>query len=151
MSDSEIDPSIIEILSNRGLTYLSLLGIGGEGQVRLCHSERRSKNYAVKLSTRTEGLSQEIRALQSIYSPNVIYIYEIFFEANRSFMVMVMEDCPGGSLMDLIQKEGFLARDRLHALCKEITDALHACHETGIAHLGIKPQNVLLINTDVQN
>jgi serine/threonine protein kinase len=141
MYDREIDPSIVDVLSNHDLTYLSILGSGGEGQVLLCHSERRSEDFAVKVSSRTEGLSQEVGALQSIFSPNVIYIYEVFAEGEFAFLVM--EYCPGGSLMDLIRNEGRLPRERLYSLCKEIADALFACHETGIAHLDIKPQNVL--------
>jgi serine/threonine protein kinase len=56
---------------------------------------------------------------------------------------MVLEYCPGGSLFDMIS-DGPIPMARLWPLGKQVLDALIACHQHGIAHLDIKPQNILL-------
>jgi serine/threonine protein kinase len=85
-------------------------------------------------------------ALEAVWGPNVINVYETFTERGLSFMIL--EYCPGGSLLDLIKQEGPIRSDRLYSLCLEVLDALNSCHETGIAHLDIKPQNILFDKFD---
>jgi serine/threonine protein kinase len=137
------DPTLSQILSRHGFSFLSVLGSGGEGYVVQCHSDRRSEDYAVKIfSFPSDSKPPEIVALESVWSPHVINVYETFQESNLCFIVL--EYCPGGSLMDCVLRDGPIDYERLVPLSLEILAALRACHDRGIAHLDIKPQNILL-------
>jgi serine/threonine protein kinase len=71
----------------------------------------------------------------------VINVYETFVESN--FRFIVLEYCPGGSLHDMLS-EGPVPMDVLIPYGQQIVGALRACHSHGVAHLDIKPQNILI-------
>ncbi|MDQ4076999.1 MAG: protein kinase, partial [Chloroflexota bacterium] len=57
---------------------------------------------------------------------------------------LVMEYVPGGTLRDLLDKEGALPLKRVLAIALELADALTRAHHLGIIHRDLKPENVLL-------
>jgi serine/threonine protein kinase len=61
----------------------------------------------------------------------------------RRFRFIILEFCPGGSLQNMI-KEGPIPMQRFCPLAKQIVDALKSCHAEGVAHLDIKPHNILI-------
>jgi serine/threonine protein kinase len=141
---AEFDPSmrkINEILLNHGLEPQRDLGAGAQGCIKLCLSTRDSVLYAVKVSHATDFCAQEVDSLTSVWNPYIINIYETFVEADLRFQVL--EYCPGGSLQALVARS-VLSEQRMFSLCREMIEAVRACHERGIAHLDIKPQNILI-------
>jgi serine/threonine protein kinase len=84
---------------------------------------------------------QELQALRSLWNPNVIYLYESFVECGVSFLIF--EYCPGGSLADKIKHKP-IPRNELDPICCQLISALRACHAQHIAHLDIKPENILI-------
>jgi serine/threonine protein kinase len=133
----------LSILSSHGYEYISEIGVGGQAVVYLCRNERDLELYAVKIMRATDSASvpAELRALQSVWNPHVINVYDSYIESD--FRFLTLEYCPGGSLFDMLS-EGPLPMDVLWPLAKQIVGALNACHTHGVAHLDIKPQNILI-------
>jgi serine/threonine protein kinase len=131
---------ICNALATHGYTLLSLLGRGGQGAVYLCKDSQTEERYAAKVSSMTHAL-QELQSLRSLWNPNVIYLYESFVECGVSFLIF--EYCPGGSLADKILHKP-IPRNELDPICLQLISALRACHAQHIAHLDIKPQNILI-------
>jgi serine/threonine protein kinase len=129
------------ILLNHGFTPQRDLGAGAQGCVKLCLSTRDSGMYALKITHATDFCAHEVESLASVWNPYVINIYDTFVEADLRFQVL--EYCSGGSLESLVAW-GNLSEQRTFALCREMLEAVRACHQHGIAHLDIKPQNVLI-------
>jgi serine/threonine protein kinase/predicted ATPase/tetratricopeptide (TPR) repeat protein len=57
---------------------------------------------------------------------------------------LVMEYLPGGSLRDLLDKQGRLSVERTVEIALDVADALTRAHRLGILHRDLKPSNVLL-------
>jgi serine/threonine protein kinase len=59
-------------------------------------------------------------------------------------MCFVMELCGGGDLLSYIKRRKRLTEDVSCFLFKQVCEALQYCHHKQVAHLDIKPDNLLL-------
>jgi serine/threonine protein kinase len=116
------------------------IGTGCYGTVFLCISDRDQEQYAVKVGNEKATL-QELQVLQSIWHPNIIYIYETFVESGCTFIVL--EYCPGGTIADVLA-DGPMPRSQLFVVAEQLVNALRVCHSAKIAHGDIKPQNIFM-------
>jgi serine/threonine protein kinase len=130
------------ILADQGYTLESEIGYGGQAILYRCQHVRDNETYAVKIAREEDQVAvpAELLALQAVWDPHIINVYVSF--TAEGFRFMILEFCPGGSLFDMI-KDGPIPINRFWPLGKQIVDALKACHAEGVAHLDIKPQNIL--------
>ncbi|MBP2322686.1 serine/threonine protein kinase [Kibdelosporangium banguiense] len=133
-----------------GLTIVQTLGSGGFGVVYRARQPQLDRDVAVKLDNRVlpgeerAKFLREARAAARLSGhPNVVNIFDAGITADgRPYIVM--ELCPGGSLLDLLQREGPLAPERVLDIGIRLADALGFAHEAGVLHRDIKPANVLI-------
>jgi len=85
----------------------------------------------------------EARRLNGISGENehVVPVSEVF-EANNT-VYYVMEYLNGGSLRDLVARQGALKEDEAVSIIKTVADAVAFLHKHTINHLDIKPDNVM--------
>ena len=57
---------------------------------------------------------------------------------------LVMDFVEGGSLADLIEREGAQPEERVVSWARQLLDALAYCHGQGVLHRDIKPQNIVI-------
>jgi calcium/calmodulin-dependent protein kinase I len=83
----------------------------------------------------------EAEALKVVEHENITYLRESIESAN--YYYLVMEVMSGGELFDrIVEKEHYsekMARDAIRTICT----ALLNCHDKGVVHLDMKPENVL--------
>lgn len=84
--------------------------------------------------------AQLIASMEDV--PHVIRIHDIFEENETAYYVMSFVD--GGSLKDLVKREGRLSEQQAVDYIGQVGEALSKLHERNILHLDIKPDNVLL-------
>ena len=84
--------------------------------------------------------AQLIASLDQV--PHVVRIYDIFEENHTAYYVM--EFIEGGSLVDLVRREGSFNEARVVALAIQCTEALGTLHQRQTMHLDIKPSNILV-------
>ena len=84
--------------------------------------------------------AQLIASMEDV--PHIIRIYDIFEENETAYYVMAFVD--GGSLKDLVKREGRLSEQQAVGYISQVGEALAKLHERNILHLDIKPDNVLL-------
>jgi serine/threonine protein kinase len=130
-----------ELLARNGYIVQAELGSGGQGRVYLCTSADDPEPYAVKISLTSALSEQEITSLKCVWNPHVINLYKTFI--NNDCRFDVFEYCPGGSLRQLIISQDLTHGEKLQ-ISREILEAVRACHDSGIAHLDIKPPNILI-------
>jgi hypothetical protein len=90
---------------------------------------------------------REIMVSQRVQHPHVIEVITAGEMENGS-SYMVMELLEGGSLTELIKREGALARDRALVLFEQLLRGLEAVHGAKVVHRDLKPDNVHVVTRD---
>jgi len=85
---------------------------------------------------------QEARIAARLEHPNVITVHALRIEKKRLYMIM--EYLPGGSLRDLIDRQGKLSVKQATQLAAGICEGLARLHAEDIIHRDIKAENILL-------
>jgi serine/threonine protein kinase len=141
-----IEPPLEEFLLQHGYVPSQLIGSGQTSTVYLANSCRFPEmRFAIKRIDRVHDssfLQREMATLCGLDHPNVIKLYE-FFEDDHYFYI-VLEYCPGGSVMDKILVHRPLPSEDLISYCIQIAAGLEYCHGRGVSHGDLKPQNILI-------
>jgi len=130
-----------------------VLGAGAFGKVNLGMHKLTGKLVAIKSIKKVyledeeskKRLMQEISILKNLKHPNIIRLYESF-ETDKHILI-VMELCTGGDLLNYITKRKRLSEDMAKFVFRAIINGLAHCHRHGILHRDIKLDNIL-INTE---
>jgi hypothetical protein len=89
-----------------------------------------------------ERLMREARLYGAIDHPNVLSVYDVGMHEGRVFVST--EFATGGSLAELIEREGPLSEERVASIVEQAASALDALHEQGFVHRAVTPYSVLL-------
>ncbi|HEX6345715.1 serine/threonine-protein kinase [Umezawaea sp.] len=134
-----------------GLTNLQPLGSGGFATVYRAHQVQLGRDVAVKIDNRVLGNERDRRrflreahaAARLSGHPNVVAVHDANITPQGT-PYLVMELCTGGSLHDVLKKNGPLPAERVRNLGVQLADALAAAHAEGVLHRDIKPANILV-------
>ncbi|HET9942509.1 MAG TPA: protein kinase [Terriglobia bacterium] len=127
--------------------FLSLLGIGGMGEVYQAHDTKLKRDVAIKIlpgeasldSDRVDRFQREAQVLASVNHPNIAAIYDLEEAAGSFFLVLELVE--GETLAERL-KGGPIPLDEGLQIAVQILDALAAAHERGIIHRDLKPANI---------
>lgn len=140
---------------------LETLGKGGYSWVKK-GVDAKSKNFvALKFMARAEDawaeeqaeqVRTEIKSLTQVKHENVMKLYAYNLNAKYpektgttiSTILLVLEYCPGGELFDILYYTDKLDEKTARTYFQMMIKGIKACHDAGIAHRDIKPQNLLL-------
>jgi serine/threonine protein kinase len=130
-------------LEQNGLELRGYIASGGFSSVYTAHRTGTQQLFAVKISDveHASGWEGEVQSLIKLYHSNIIQLYQII--RDDKFSYLVLENCPGGSLADRLHRTGPLGTREFRDIARQLLDALGKCHAEGIAHLDIKPSNIL--------
>jgi len=87
---------------------------------------------------------QEAQIAAQLDHPNLVPVYDFGQEEGRYYIAMGY--MPGGSLKELLKREGAFSQDRALDVFNEISAGLQYAHEQGIIHRDLKPGNILFDN-----
>src|SRR5688572_4602157 len=124
---------------------------GGMATVWKARDEVLARFVALKILDRDlaqdpaflERFRTEALAAARLAHPNIVQTYDTG-EDEGGHHFIVMEYCPGGTLQDLVKREGALPPERAVALVAHICDAIAYAHRHEVVHRDIKPGNVLV-------
>ncbi|MFN0110598.1 MAG: protein kinase domain-containing protein [Blastocatellia bacterium] len=145
-----------------GMTFgqykaLSVLGVGGMGEVYLARDDRLGRQLALKIlpprfvadNSRVERFQREASAVSALNHPNIVTVYDIGqLEDGTHFIAMEYVD--GQTLREKIpvtQQESLEVKEVVE-IALQISAALAAAHQAGIIHRDIKPENLMLRRDD---
>ena len=134
-----------------GLVDLTPLGRGGFATVYRARQVQLNREVAVKIDDRVLRSERDRRrflreahaAARLSGHPHVVAVHDANFTPQGT-PYLVMELCTGGSLADVVRRDGPLSADRVRELGVRLADALAAAHAAGVLHRDIKPGNILL-------
>ena len=131
---------------------VSLLGVGGMGEVYLARDTRLDRDVAIKIlagplatdPSRRERFEREARIISSLNHPNICALYDVGREGDQAFLVL--EHLEGEPLDRRLarSKGGQLPLTQALAIATQIADALDKAHRVGVVHRDLKPQNIFL-------
>jgi len=132
---------------------VSLLGVGGMGEVYRAHDTKLKRDVAIKVlppaflndPERLARFQREARMLASLNHPNIASIYGL--EDSGKTHALVMELIEGPTLADRL-RPGPIPMEEALAIAKQIAEALEYAHEHGIIHRDLKPANVKVSDDD---
>lgn len=118
---------------------LALIGTGGHGRVFRAFDDRLQRWVALKLlkAGDAELHLEEARAQARVEHPNICKVYEVGENQGRPFIALQL--VAGRTLADFP-----MVQDAAVEAIRDVAEALHAAHRTGLVHLDVKPSNILL-------
>jgi len=137
------------------------LGKGGYSWVKKGLDEKTKVKVALKFMARAgknwekeqaQQVRTEIKSLMRISHPNVLKLYAYNLNckypektgAKLPTILLVLEYCPGGELFDILYYTNQLDQITARTYFIQMMGAIKACHDVGIVHRDIKPQNLLM-------
>lgn len=149
LNSFSMEHSIERVLLNHLYVVDKQIGSGRFGVCYLVKSTKFDRYFVCKVNRIEkyckqlyESVKQEADILSKLNHPNIVSIYDYFFEENSVFLIL--EYCEGGSLIDILQKKGRLSTHKMEKIALEVIDALAFMHEKGISHCDIKLSNILV-------
>ncbi|XP_064899379.1 death-associated protein kinase 2-like isoform X3 [Columba livia] len=137
---------------------LETLGSGHFGVVKRCRERSTGTFYAAKfVKTRRHRRSRrgperaqverEVAILHQLHHPNIMRLHDLF--ASAAEMVLVLELVGGGELFDFIAEKEMLSEEEAIEFLGQILRGVQYLHSRCIAHLDLKPENIMLQDKDV--
>jgi len=142
---------------------LETLGEGSWGKVRKGLEVTKRKAVAIKIinkrklqrkrtfrkgqpaKTLYDNILQEIAILKKLDHPNVVKLHEVIDDAQKDKLYIVMEYLPKGPIMPGGAPTSRIEdMELLRQFMRDICMALEYLHSIGIAHMDIKPENLLI-------
>jgi serine/threonine protein kinase len=133
---------------------IKLIGKGGFGMVYLAEHVKLQRKQAVKVlhdhhitdPKDRERFLREARTLASLEHYNIVHVETL--EVEGTLFYLVMQFLSGGTFQDVLVKHGKpLSLEQAGQYLEQICAALEYAHNQEIAHLDLKPQN-LLVHSD---
>ena len=126
------------------------VGRGGMGVVWKAYHPSLDRHVALKflpaiygeIDQSRERFKREARVVARLRHPNVLQVHD--FGEEQGHLFLVTEYVPGGTLQDLLRREGVLTPERALKLLGPVASALDHLHSQNIIHRDVKPSNILL-------
>ncbi|XP_077364272.1 triple functional domain protein isoform X1 [Festucalex cinctus] len=124
------------------------LGRGRFSVVKRCDHRATKRPVAVKQVNkklmRRDRVTQEVNLLHRLQHPNIVNLVDTYETPNSYILVLEMAD--QGRLLDYIISWGNLTEEKVACYLRDLLDALHYLHNSRIAHLDVKPENLLVVH-----
>jgi len=134
---------------------LNKIGSGGMGSVYKAKHTGFDELRAIKVLNPEltfdekirERFKQEAYITRKLHHPNAVRVDDID-EAEDGCPFIVMEFIEGKDLKRVMAEQGPLPAARVCAIIKQVAAALEAAHNLGMVHRDMKPENIVLVQSD---
>jgi S1-C subfamily serine protease len=94
----------------------------------------------------SKRFEREARAIAQLDHQNIVPVFD--YGQSEGITYIVMKHVDGGTLKDLLERQGKLPLERAALILSQIASALDYAHGQGVIHRDIKPANVLMARPD---
>ena len=128
------------------------LGEGTFSIVKEGIHKQSGESFAIKIVNKSKLLEEEearlqdeITLIQELAHPNILHLYDVFYEPEYYFLVT--EKMAGGDLLGHLTGASFFNERKGRKICKVVLEAVSYIHSKKIGHRDLKPEN-LLVDSD---
>lgn len=146
-SGEDLDTQNLGVMLQDRYRLQRVLGKGGFGVVYLAHDRVLDQDVAIKvlkLGAATEGYKKrfifEARTAAKLRHMAIVNVFDIV--QTEGGLQLVMEFYPGGTMADLIKRDGKIQPKEALGYIRQIALGLGMAHKKGIIHRDIKPANI---------
>ena len=134
------------------------LGHGGMGEVYLARHLKLDiyraikillPKIAVKNPVFAKRFMREAKLAIQLQHPNIINVMDADYDERLSIYYIVMEYVDGGTVRNLIRKNGPISEQEVLKIVHAVGEALAVGEERKIVHRDIKPDNIMLTRENV--
>ncbi|XP_068592101.1 triple functional domain protein isoform X1 [Cebidichthys violaceus] len=133
-------------------TEITELGRGRFSVTKRCDQRGSKRTVAAKHINKKlllrEQVLQEVRLLQALEHPNLVKLLDTYETAHSYVLVQEMAD--QGRFLDYIVSWGNLTEEKVALYLRDVLEALHYLHSWRIAHLDLKPENIVVEHVSSQ-
>ena len=149
-TDAESDEQRLRWATGIDYEVFAKLGAGKFGSVWRVRDLSLEREVALKMlhrrvSESEEGVARftrEARLAAKLKHPAIVPVYSLDRRGNVVWYTMELED--GGSLADLVARNGPRLLGEIADQVDHVLDALAVAHASGIIHRDLKPENILI-------
>ncbi|XP_040214233.1 kalirin isoform X2 [Rana temporaria] len=147
-NDANTDGSTVCWKENFDQMYVELqeIGRGRFSVVKKCVQRNTRKDVAVKFVNKKlkkrEQASHEAALLQHLQHPQYLALHDTYESPNAYILVLDLVD--DGRLLDYLMKHDELMEEKVAFYMRDILGALQYLHGCRVAHLDLKPENLLI-------
>ncbi|MGH9755908.1 MAG: protein kinase domain-containing protein [Blastocatellia bacterium] len=131
------------------------IGSGGMGEIYRARRTHIGDTVAVKVlradvvedEKSRQRFYREARAAAMLHHPNAVVIHDFGEDADGTAYI-VMELLIGRSLRQVLTQESTINAVRAYGIIRQASAALDAGHRNGIVHRDIKPDNIILLDSN---
>lgn len=132
----------------------ALLGEGGMGRVYKAYDRELNRTIAIKIMragmiadpNALNRFKQELVLASKISHKHILRIHDLGEVNGHKFITMAYVE--GHDLAQVIRQNSPLPLDRVVNFAAQLADALAAAHAEGVVHRDLKPQNILVDQSD---
>ncbi|BES87718.1 Death-associated protein kinase [Nesidiocoris tenuis] len=95
-----------------------------------------------------EDIEREVETLSRLEHPGIIKYHDAYDTGQT--VVLLLELVPGGELFEFVSQRGHLNEEQTVHIVRQILNAVSHMHSQNIAHLDLKPENVLLTDSKTE-
>lgn len=147
--------SLVGTRINDRYTLISLLGTGGTSRVYKAKDETENKSVAIKIlnpqlvssPVAVRRFNLEAKVLDNISHPGVIGCSDMALSKSVG-PYLVLELAHGKSLKQLIEDTGPMPPQTAIGVFQLLCNALQQCHQLGVVHRGLSPEEIIIQNLD---
>jgi len=134
---------------------LSVVGMGGMGEVYKARDTRLNRSVAIKIlppiwahdPVMQQRFEREAKTIAGLNHPHICTLHDVGHEeatdTTPAVDFLVMEHLEGETLSERLEKGALPVREALK-IALAIADALDKAHKQGVVHRDLKPSNVML-------
>lgn len=126
------------------------VGSGGYGEVYRATQLSVKRDVAIKVILPqyasdpkfVADFEAEAKLVAQLENKHIVPLIDYWQDDNGAFLVM--RYVSGGSLKDMLEKQGALSLTHTLRLIEQVAEALAVAHEADVVHRDLKPANVLI-------